>query len=50
MLAEDKEEKIVKRRRKDSEEKKESHVQLKMECHVLRRAIKCWLKIKKKRE
>ena len=49
MLEEDKEQNIVKRRSKESEEKKESHVQLKMECHVLRRALKCWLKIKKKR-
>ena len=50
VLAEDKEEKIVKRRRKESEEKKESHVLLKVESHVLRMALKCWLKIEKKRE
>ena len=41
MLVEDKEKKRVKIRRKKSEEKKESHVLLKMECHVLRRVIKC---------
>ena len=40
----------MKRRRKESEEKKESHVLLKVECHVLRMALKCWLKIEKKRE
>ena len=50
VLIEDKEEKRVKRRRKKSEEKKESHVLLKMESHVLRIALKCWLKIEKKRE
>ena len=50
VLVEDREEKRVKRRRKKSEEKKESYVLLKMECHVLRMALKCWLKIERKRE